>query len=161
MSKSEIEIFSKKHDLNLPKGCISFLLKYNGAFVSPPSYCSLPFPKIDGEEIDFSMLFGISTNEEPYDIEAENYIRDEIEYFDNPLIIGSNSSNNYYVINCDNNDESVYCWDRTHIHYDDNYDYAEVDEEGKIYKFSDTFDEFFDAIFNNIGEEKDIQIVKL
>ncbi|SHO59242.1 hypothetical protein VQ7734_05022 [Vibrio quintilis] len=107
------------------------------------------------------MLFGISTNEEPYDIEAENYIRDEIEYFDNPLIIGSNSSNNYYVINCDNNDESVYCWDRTHIHYDDNYDYAEVDEEGKIYKFSDTFDEFFDAIFNNIGEEKDIQIVKL
>ncbi|MFP1863783.1 SMI1/KNR4 family protein [Lonsdalea quercina] len=154
----DVQDIESKYGVNLSHDYVDFLTKRNGMFIDTGSYCTIPFLKVDNGDIDFQELYGVNTINPGFDLARANEIRDEIMVFDNPFIIGADPGGNPFLINCNSNDAAVYYWDRTHIHYDDGFDYGEINDEGNIYKVFDSFSDFYDAINLNIGG--DVNIVK-
>jgi hypothetical protein len=132
-------------------------VKHNGLFIGDKSYCDIPFIKVDDEQFAFQELYAIDAENSGMDLIQCNEISDEITAFADPIVIGADPGGNFFIINCNKNDDSIYYWDREHIHYDNNYDYGEKDEEGNIYKIYSSFSEFYDAIILNTGGDKTIK----
>ncbi|AYH03384.1 SMI1/KNR4 family protein [Pectobacterium parmentieri] len=151
---SDVKDVESKYGIIFPSDYIDFLTKYNGIYIGAGSYCTIPFSKVDDGEIDFQEMYGINTINPSFDLLRANDIRNEVVVLDNPFIIGSDPGGNPFFINCEKSDSAVYYWDRTHIHFDNNFDYQETNEEGNIYKLSDSFYKFYDFIMVNVGGDK-------
>ena len=135
----------------LPSEYVDFLVNFNGMFIGDGTYCDIPFTKVDNGKISFQELYSVDAQSAGMDLIEQNEIQDEVEAFKSPFIIGADPGGNFFLVNCDGHDTSIYYWDRSHIHYDNNYDFAEMDEEGNIYKAFSSFIEFHNAIMNNVG----------
>lgn len=158
IEKQEIQKSLEKYNSYIPNDYINFLSKSNGIFISGKSYCVIPFRKVDDKEISFQELYGIKTNNVEFDLDNINDIRVEIKNFSNPIIIAGDPGGNFFLFSGNRSDNKIYYWDRAHIHLDNNYDYPEKDEEGNIYIFSNSFNEFYDLIIKNLGG--DISIIQ-
>ncbi|AUQ24811.1 SMI1/KNR4 family protein [Dickeya zeae] len=154
----DVKDVESKCGVNFPHDYVDFLTKYNGMFIDAGSYCTIPFSKVDNGDIDFQEVYGINAINLGFDLLRANDIRDEVMVFDNPFVIGADPGGNPFLMNCNSSDSAVYYWDRTHIHSDDGFDYQEVNEEGNIYKISDSFTDFYNAIMLNVGG--DVNIIK-
>lgn len=155
----EIEKIQEEYDIAFPVDYIYFLNNYNGMFVGDGGYCTMPFSKVDDSEIEFQELYGINSINKNFDLYNANKVRDEVIALASPFVIGSDPGGNLFLIDGDNG--PVYYWDRTHMHFDSNPDFPEKEEEGDIYKFSDSFTDFYECIVSHLGGNKDIVEVHL
>ncbi|EJH7013303.1 SMI1/KNR4 family protein [Salmonella enterica] len=161
VSRLEIEKISSQYGIFFSDDYQDFLFNYNGLFVGNNSYCTIPFSKVDDGNIDFQELYGINSSNPLFDLANVNDIRDEINVFKNPFIIGADPGGNLFLFSGNDNDDAIYYWDRAHIHFDDNFDYHEVNEEGNVYRISDNFTTFYNEIMLNINGDKSITKVVL
>ena len=160
-SPSEVEKIQSRYNVVFSNEYYEFLVKNNGMFLGDGAYCTMPFYKVDDGEIAFLELYGIGTINKNLDLDNANVIIDEIKALKNPFVIGADPGGNIFLINGDENDVSIYYWDREHIHFDSNPDYPEYEEEGDIYKFSDSFSEFYERIISYSGGNKTLLKEKL
>ena len=68
---------------------------------------------------------------------------------DDKLIIGDDPGGNFYLILNGSESQGVYYWDRTHLHAEDDiqeFEIAEQNECGNIYKITNSFTEFYKKI---------------
>lgn len=151
---SEVEKVQEKHSVVFPLDYINFLKQHNGMFVGEGGYCTIPFSKVDDEEIEFQELYGIKLKNKNLDLDNANKVRDEVEALDEPFVIGSDPGGNLFLIN--GNKGPVYYWDRNHIHIDSRPDFPEKEEEGDIYKVSDSFSDFYECIILHLGGNKEV-----
>ena len=144
------------------KDYLDFMKEKNGLFLYRDSFCEIPFDKVDDKFISFLGLYGIIPENEYLDIEVVNgKFSDEIEAIEKPIIIGSDPGGNFFILSSSSDDDNVYYWDRAHIHFDCNFDFKEVNEEGNIYILSNSFDDFLSLIERNVEGNKEIKTMPL
>ena len=144
------------------KDYLEFMKEKNGLFLYRDSFCEIPFEQVDDKFISFLGLYGISPENECLDIEVVNdKFSDEIEFIEKPIIIGSDPGGNFFILSSRGDDCNVYYWDRAHIHFEGNYDFAEVNEEGNVYILANSFNEFLSLIEKNIEGNKEIKTMPL
>ncbi len=156
----EIQAFKTKFgfDIDLESEYLQFLKERNGLFLSDETYCDIPFSMVDNGFISFQELYGINLINKNWNIDRlnNNYL-DEIKSVKNVIIIGGDPGGNKFLLSTKNDNVKVFYWDRGHIHFDDNYDYKEVDEEGNLYIVANSFSEFIKMIKDNIeGTTKEV-----
>lgn len=159
ISNLDIGKISNLYGIIFPESYINFLSNYNGLFIGSNSYCTIPCLKVDDGEIEFQELYGIDTSSPLFDLTKVNNVRDEIVVFENPFIIGADPGGNFFLFSGNKNDNAIYYWDRTHIHFGNGFDYHEVNEEGNIYMIFENFSDFYDAIMSNV--DGDTNIIKV
>lgn len=160
-SDIKIKDISLALNVDFSKSYIDFLLRLNGVAIFGDSYCTIPFEKVDDGEVDFQALYGLDGKNKNFDLQSNNDIRNETTSLSSPFVIGGDSGGNYYLMNANGVDEAVYYWDRSHIHFDNNFDYPESNEEGNIYKLADSFDSFFQIVVENVIGGNDFVISDL
>ncbi|MBB5018572.1 hypothetical protein HNQ59_001861 [Chitinivorax tropicus] len=155
LDTSEILSLEKSLGFTLPLIYRDFLIKTNGISIIPPSFSNIKFDKVENGEISFSYLFGHALANTSLDIlSTHREIGDEIDFLENPVIIGEDGGGNFYVMLCRGESSNVYYWDRTHLHAEDEnlkYDIAEVGECGHLYLVSNTFNDFCNLISDSLG----------
>lgn len=150
IGQSEINQLGNHFSIAFPSDYIDFLNKYNGFRVMSPDYCDIHFDKVDNNYISFDALFGYQVNNENYDIVVMNdECSDELSFVENAVIIGTDPSDNFFVLITDGDKSGVYYWDRTCLHVDDkknNYDISGEDESHHLYLCAKTFTQFFNEL---------------
>lgn len=155
--KEDIKKTLGKYNSWVPDSYIDFLSQSNGMFINGDSYCVIPFSKVDSKEISVQEIYGVRARNIEFDLDNNNRFRDDIMAFQNPLIIAGDPGGNFFLFSGNQDDDAVYYWDRAHIHFEHCYDYPEGNEEGNIYKLSNSFNGFYKLIMRNVGG--DISIV--
>lgn len=151
ISLQDVKYVENNYGLLFPVDYENYLLNTNGVFIDANSYCTIPFIKVDDGMIDFQEMYGIKTVNPLLDLNYANKFRDEIVGFKRPFIIGADPGGNMFFIECTGVDESVYYWDRTHLHSGERADHKEINEEGDVYKLCDNFTLFYKEIMVNVG----------
>lgn len=155
----EVEKLEKKYKLLLPSAYKNFLAAHNGLYLADKSYAMLPLDTVDDSEVSFLVLFGIQLNNNNFELDYINRFRDEIATMDKPFIIGEDPGGNFFLLNANGIDSSIYYWDRTHLHLSSEGlpSYPEQDEEGDIYTCSKNFDKFYTTILSSVEGDTRIQ----
>ncbi|MBD2802107.1 SMI1/KNR4 family protein [Xenorhabdus sp. M] len=158
LNNEKIVEIENKYSISFSKEYIDFLNKNNGLIIRDPEFCNLPYNKVDNGYISFHTLFGLDFINENFDLIGNNddYL-DEISFIDFSFIIGSDPSDNFYVLVNNGNYKGIYYWDRTHLHVEDDlqgYHFEEVDECGNLYKVSDSFGDFLKYIIEFTKNEE-------
>ncbi|MBD2827019.1 SMI1/KNR4 family protein [Xenorhabdus szentirmaii] len=147
----DIENLENKYRISFPNDYKLFLRKYNGFYFVSPDYCEFDYDGVDEGIIAFDAFFGDGIESEHYNLQAQNdSFLDEINFIKNSFIIGADPGGNFYILVTEGEHSGVYYWDRTHLHAEDElqeYTIEEVEECGNLYKVSDSFGDFFKAIF--------------
>lgn len=156
LAESQIKALEKEFSILFSDDYKDFLSQYNGFVVKQPDFCEFEYPSIDDGYIAFYALFGNNISNINNELRHQNrkYLSD-IGFVGSAFLIGADPGGNYFVLVCKNGKDSVYYWDRTHLHSEDdlqNFDIQEEDSSGPLYKFSDGFSEFFEKIVKNTLE---------
>ncbi|WP_221410820.1 SMI1/KNR4 family protein [Aeromonas jandaei] len=151
ISMQDVKYIQSIYGLIFPFDYENHLLSVNGVFISANSYCTIPFMKVDDGFIDFQEMYGIKTSNPLLDLNYANQFREEIVGFNRPFIIGADPGGNMFFIECSGVDDSVYYWDRTHLHSGEHAERKETNEEGDVYRLCDNFTSFYKEIMANVG----------
>lgn len=149
-NKDEIKVVEGEFKISLPEDYKEFLRLKNGFVVKSPDFCELEYKGVDEGFISFDALFGINMKNPNHDIfrQNENFLS-ELDFIDDKLIIGDDPGGNFYLILNGSESQGVYYWDRTHLHAEDDiqeFEIAEQNECGNIYKITNGFTEFYKKI---------------
>lgn len=149
-NKDEIKVLEGKLKVSLPEDYKEFLRLKNGFVVKSPDFCELKYEGVDEGFIAFYALFGINMKNPSQDIFRQNGIfLNELDFIDDKLIIGDDPERNFYLILNGSESQGGYYWDRTHLHAEDDiqeFENAEKNECGNIYKITNGFTEFYEII---------------
>ncbi|WP_028301881.1 SMI1/KNR4 family protein [Oceanospirillum beijerinckii] len=149
----EKDVHAIEHDLGFSfyDDYKDFLLAFNGLLIIDNNYCEIPFSKVDDGFISFQELYGLGLSNNDLDLISNNKeLSCELTNIKLPLIIGGDPGGNFFFVDY-GTDESVYYWDRSHIHFDGNEDIKEFDECGNAYIVTPNFKDFYELVLNNIS----------
>lgn len=149
-NKDGIKILEAKFKISLPEDYKEFLRLKNGFVVKSPDFCELEYEGVDEGVIAFYALFGMNMKKPNHDIfrQNDNFLS-ELDFIDDKLIICDDPGGNFYLILNGSENQGLYYWDKTHLHAEDDlqeYELAEQNECGNIYKITNSFTEFHKRI---------------
>jgi len=150
VTDAEINTLEKEYNIRLPEDYKKFLERDNGFVVKSPDFSEIDYDGVDEGIIAFYALFGLGAKNHNHDIKHhnDNYL-DELDFIEDKIIIGDDPGGNYFLLINGDNKKGVFYWDRTHLHAEDdiqNFEIAEENECGNIYRITDNFSDFYEKI---------------
>ncbi|MBK5517993.1 SMI1/KNR4 family protein [Pseudomonas sp. TH10] len=133
----------------------AFLMKMNGFYLAAPDFAQIPLAAVDDGYVVFDRFFGWLPEEECNDLICFNKeFVGELDFLEEAVAIGEDGGGNPYVLIGKVGCQSVYYWDRTHLHEFDSknqFDIPEQNDSGNLFYISGSFSEFFDLIVSSVG----------
>lgn len=150
LTPEQIDALQVELDRTLPGDYRGFLERYNGWYIDRPNDCELPYDGVESGQISFDAFLGYGLQNESFNlVDFNGEFADEIAFVEDATIVGSDPGGNPYVLVGSGPHAGVYCWDRTHLHSQDErrrVHFAEVDESGDLYRVADSFQAFLDRV---------------
>ncbi|MFR0674233.1 SMI1/KNR4 family protein [Enterobacterales bacterium AW_CKDN230030176-1A_HGKHYDSX7] len=156
---SEVNAIESTCEVVLPEPYRRLLMRMNGFHIAAPDHVQLRLSAVEAGEISFDRLFGVRAAARCNDLISFNKeFIDELDFIEGAFAIGEDGGGNPFVWIADPQARGVYYWDRTHLHaFDDpnEFDIAEQEESGPLYKVADDVDAFYKLILSALGARVD------